>query len=273
MTPKDGNVRAVVCFCHGYTDHASFVNLVENQRLVEAGIAFCALEYEGHGRSDGPMGLIADWDRLIDDTTDYFTEIAEQYPNTPVFLFGESMGGAVAYCTYQRMAHLLRGVLLGFPMCKISDDMLPSQWVIDLLVWLIGPSGTAGWLGYLPIAPAQQSLDDVSQRDPLKRLMSSRDPLSFSRNPRLATARELIDVTKRISDSLETFDAPLFVFHGLADKVTDPQLSQLLYDESPSDDKTIRLYEGMWHNLTTGEPDENIDRVYGDIISWIQERI
>ncbi|GMI44934.1 hypothetical protein TrCOL_g8709 [Triparma columacea] len=59
---------------------------------------------------------------------------------------------------------------------------------------------------------------------------------------------------------------------GDADRVTDPDLSKQLHDSAESKDKTIKLYEGMWHTLTTGEPEENIDKVFGDIKTWLDER-
>jgi acylglycerol lipase len=62
------------------------------------------------------------------------------------------------------------------------------------------------------------------------------------------------------------------VQHGKEDKVTDPKLSQALYDESKSKDKTIHLYEGMWHSLTGGEPLENVLLVFNDAIEWILAR-
>lgn len=180
--------------------------------------------------------------------------------------------GAVAYSLYNRLPNLFRGVVFICPMCKISDDMLPPTWVIELLQWLIGPSGTTSFLGYLPIAPSKNELRDVTHRIPEKGQLVARCPTSFCRNPRLATARELIHVTRRISDSLHEFTAPFLVVHGLADRVTDPKLSQTLYDEAPSKDKSIRLYPGMWHALTSSEPDENIDRVFNDCIEWILQR-
>ena len=273
VLPKDKPIKAVVCFCHGYTDSVSFMKLVENQRLPEQGIAFCAIEYEGHGLSDGALGLFNDWNLLIGDVCSYFTQVAERFPGKPMFLMGESMGGAVSYSVYNTIPELFKGVVFLCPMCKISDNMLPPQPVINVLKWLIGPSGpTASWLGYLPIAPARNSLENVTHRVLEKRHLCSRSPLVFGRNPRLATARELIDVTQRISSSLNEFQAPFLVCHGKADVVTDPQLSQALYDESPSKDKTIHLYEGMWHSLTSGEPDENIDRVFKDCTEWILAR-
>ena len=93
MTPTDQPVKAVVCFCHGYTDSASFSKRIEFQRLVHEGIAFVAIEYEGHGRSDGPLGLINDWDRMIDDVSSFYAEVAtKRFLGVPTFLMGESMG-------------------------------------------------------------------------------------------------------------------------------------------------------------------------------------
>lgn len=248
---------------------------VEYQRLVDRGIAFVAIEYEGHGRSDGYFGLINDWNLLIDDVARYFDEtIRRHFPGKPAFLMGESMGGAVAYSVYQRMPkQFYRGVVFVCPMCKISDDMLPPQWVIELLTWLIGPSGTStSLLGYLPIAPAKQTLADAANKLVEKKRCNARSPFSFDRNPRLATARELIKITKEISHSLKRFDASFLILHGKDDRVTDPRLSEALYRESPSKDKTLCLYDGMWHGLTSTEPDENIDKVFHDAIQWILAR-
>ena len=274
MTPKHTPIRAVVCFCHGYTDAVSFMKQVEYQRLVKEGIVFCGLEVEGHGRSDGPIALINDWELMIDDTSSYFGDVvASKFPGKPIFLMGESMGGAVAYSTYNRIPDVFRGVVFVCPMCKISPDMLPPRWVVDFLCWIIGSSSQPpSVLGYLPIAPARKTLGEVAHKVRSKADLCSRSPLNFNRNPRLATSRELIRVTESISNSLADFDASFLVLHGLADVVTDPRLSQALYEESKSTDKDIRLYEGMYHGLTTSEPDENIDRVFNDAIQWILAR-
>lgn len=66
---------------------------------------------------------------------------------------------------------------------------------------------------------------------------------------------------------------PFFVLHGEADTVTDPEVSRALYEKASSKDKTMQLYPGMWHGLTSGEPDENIQLVFADIITWLDKRI
>jgi len=273
MLPTQSPITAVVFYCHGYADNVSFEKILAKQRMALQGIAFVAIEYEGHGLSDGPLGLVSDWDTLVDDVAGYLEYVSERFPGLPLFLMGESMGGAVAYSVQRKVPELIQGVVFVCPMCKISDNMLPPQWVIDVLIWAIGPSGedNTSWLGFLPIAPAREQM--VTHKDPAKLLLASRVPLCFGRNPRLATARELITATQRISASMSEFDAPFLVVHGLADTVTDPQLSQALFDESKSKDKSIRLYDGMYHALMCGEPDENADIVFRDCINWILKRV
>lgn len=65
---------------------------------------------------------------------------------------------------------------------------------------------------------------------------------------------------------------PYLLLHGEDDTVTDPEVSKALLDQSKSFDKTMKLYKGLWHGLTTGEKDEDIDMVFNDIIQWLVER-
>lgn len=90
MTPKYDKVKAVICFCHGYSDNASHLSRLANIRLVRQGFAVVAVEYEGHGRSDGPSGLIYDWDLTVGDVTAFFEEtMLRRFAGMSVFLMGE----------------------------------------------------------------------------------------------------------------------------------------------------------------------------------------
>ena len=69
-------------------DNSSFLKRIQYQRFVKKGIAVAMIEYEGHGRSDGPNGLISH---------QYFNEITNnKFAGKRVFLMGESMGGALS---------------------------------------------------------------------------------------------------------------------------------------------------------------------------------
>lgn len=274
--PKDGNIKGVAFFCHGYCDNASFVKRVEYQRYVKNGIALVTIEYEGHGRSDGLNGLICNWENVIDDTTSFFKHVMDtKFPGLKYFLVGESMGGAVAYYTYNRNPSLWSGVIFVAPMCKVSDELLPPKFIVDMLQTFCGDAGSdvdSYPFAKLPIAPTKD-VQEFSFKLKEKAELAYTVPFGFGRKPRLATARELLEATRVISKTCKDFDAPFLIQHGLDDKVTCPKLSQLLYDEAKSTDKEIKLYEGMWHTLTSGETKENIDIVFNDAISWLLARV
>lgn len=273
MTPKTQPIKAVVCHCHGYLDTATFTKRKELSRIAQRGIGVVMVDYEGHGRSDGSLGLIMDWNVLVNDVHSFFADITQkEFPGKKLFLLGESMGGAVAYTIIKEHPDVYAGVNFVAPMCKIAQNMMPPAWVIELGRKIAGPTGTSTSIGYLPIAPSKGDLKMLTFKLAHKRALCTRVPSIFARKPRLATARELLNATKVISESLGEFSAPFLVQHGKADKVTDPKLSQTLYDEAISTDKTIRLYDGMWHALTAGEPTENVQLVLNDSIEWILAR-
>mmetsp|Transcript_26429 Transcript_26429/g.47952 ORF Transcript_26429/g.47952 Transcript_26429/m.47952 type:complete len:143 (-) Transcript_26429:523-951(-) len=102
------------------------------------------------------------------------------------------MGGAVAYFNYNANPSMWSGVVFVCPMCKISDSMLPPKWVTDLFLSVLGESGTVNLFGLLPIAPTKGNLLDLAFKLMEKRLIATKSPFGFGRNPRLATARELV---------------------------------------------------------------------------------
>jgi acylglycerol lipase len=184
----------------------------------------------------------------------------------------QSMGGAVAFLACKKKPSLFEGCVFVAPMCKISDSLKPPKWVIDLLEKITGPVGTNGYFGYLPIAPTSQDLDNLTHRDIIMRDLCCSVPFLYGRNPRLTTARELLAATLHISSDLHTFTKPFLVQHGKDDKVTDPTLSQELYDCAKSKDKTIKLYDGMWHAILADVPHDT-ENVLNDTIQWLLKRI
>eukprot|EP00521_Asterionellopsis_glacialis_P012182 CAMPEP_0195306774 /NCGR_PEP_ID=MMETSP0707-20130614/37371_1 /TAXON_ID=33640 /ORGANISM="Asterionellopsis glacialis, Strain CCMP134" /LENGTH=387 /DNA_ID=CAMNT_0040371001 /DNA_START=14 /DNA_END=1177 /DNA_ORIENTATION=+ len=277
LEPVDKNkIRAVACYVHGYSDNGfAYVKRVEFFRLIRAGIAVVNMEIEGHGRSDGMLGHIQSFERVVDDISIFVQDIMDKkYPQKKCFLIGESMGGPLAMKTYNRNPDLFTGVVFVAPMCKLTDKMLPPDWVIQFFKCLVGKSGNAKWLGGLPIAPAKASPVDLAFKLPEKKWIYTMHPFLYGRKPRLDTALECLEMTMDISTNVaREFTAPFFIQHGSMDMVTDHKLSQLFYEESPSTDKEIKIYDGMYHNLFGGEPKENSDLVFKDIIRWILDRI
>ncbi|KAL8061767.1 hypothetical protein ABFX02_02G106000 [Erythranthe guttata] len=251
--------KALVFLCHGYGMECSNFMKGVGTKLASNGYAVFGIDYEGHGRSMGARCYIKRFDNIVLDCNDYFKSICarEEYREKRRFLYGESMAGAVALLTHKKDRIFWHGA--------ISEKVKPHPVVISLLTRV--EDVIPKW----KIVPAKDVIDSAF-KDPIKREQIRGNKLIYQEKPRLKTALEMLRTSMNLEDSLNEVTVPFFVLHGEADTVTDPEVSRALYEKASSTDKTIKLYPGMWHGLTAGEPDDNIEIVFTDIISWLDKR-
>ncbi|KAE8660609.1 Alpha/beta-Hydrolases superfamily protein isoform 2 [Hibiscus syriacus] len=260
------------------------------------GIRHVRDRYEGHGRSKGARCYIKKFENIVNDCSDFFKSICarEEYRDKSRFLYGESMGGAVTLLLHKKDPSFWNGAVLVAPMCKISEKVKPHPVVVNILTKMeeIIPK----W----KIVPTKDVIDSAF-KDPTKRelvrtltvsdffpdvsdmyfavsvsgmcpTLIRNNKLIYQDKPRLKTALEMLRTSISLEDGLNAVTLPFFVLHGEADIVTDPEVSKTLYDKASSRDKTIKLFPGMWHGLTSGEPDANIEIVFADITAWLDKR-
>ncbi|KAL3680838.1 hypothetical protein R1sor_023794 [Riccia sorocarpa] len=265
--PLEKEIKALIFLCHGYGMECSVYTRETGMRLARAGYAVYGIDYEGHGKSEGRRCYIPKFAQLVADCEDYFRSILEreEYVNKPRFLFGESMGGAVAILVTQRDPSIWNGLVLVAPMCKISEKVKPPALVTAILKKMARLVPT--W----KIVPSKDIIKNAF-KDPIKRVEIRSNPMAYQDQPRLLTALEVLRASEKVERNLNKIFLPFLCLHGGADKVTDPEVSKALYKEALSFDKTLNLYPGMWHGLITGEPDENVQLVFRDITDWLDTR-
>ncbi|XP_073353519.1 LOW QUALITY PROTEIN: caffeoylshikimate esterase [Aegilops tauschii subsp. strangulata] len=265
--PASSSPKALVFLCHGYGMECSVFMRACGFKLAAAGYGVFGIDYEGHGKSMGARCYIQKFDRLVADCDRFFKSICdlEEYRSKSRFLYGESMGGAVALLLHRKDPAFWDGAVLVAPMCKISEKVKPHPVVVTLLTQVEELIPT--W----KIVPTKDVIDSAF-KDPVKRENIRRNKLIYQDKPRLKTALELLRTSMDVEDSLSEVTMPFFILHGEADTVTDPEVSRALYDRAASTDKTIKLYPGMWHGLTAGEPDDNVELVFADIVAWLNKR-
>ncbi|KAG0495078.1 hypothetical protein HPP92_006072 [Vanilla planifolia] len=86
-----------------------------------------AMDYPGFGLSDGLHGYIPSFDDLVDDVVEQFSNVKEKSKfkrPSKFFLFGQSMGGAVALKVHLKNPQLWDGAILLAPMCKGLSPLL-----------------------------------------------------------------------------------------------------------------------------------------------------
>lgn len=252
---------------HGYGNDISWTFQATSIFLAQMGFACFALDLQGHGRSQGLKAYVPDVDLVVEDCLAYFNSVRQDpvFDGLRCFLYGESMGGAICLLIHFAQPIGFDGAILVAPMCQISDKVRP-RWPIPQILSFI-----AKFFPTLAIVPTQD-LVFKSVKVEEKRIVADFNPMRYRGKPRLGTVVELLRVTGYLSKKLCDVKIPFIVLHGDADVVTDPNVSKSLYEKASSEDKSIRIYEGMMHSLLFGETDENVEIVRRDIVAWLTDR-
>lgn len=255
--PK-GPAKAALILVHGLKDHSDRYAAAAEQ-LATRGYAVHAFDLRGHGRSSGPRVHVDSFSDYVADLALFAERVRAREPSVPLFLFGHSMGGAIAtlYAIDKRPA--LRGLVLSAAALKPGESVSAPLIATTKFLAVVLPD-----LPVLELDPAQFS------RDPAVVTENKTDPLVVQRSAPAHTAAELLRGIERIQDSMAEVSVPLLILHGSGDKVTNPEGSKQLKERARSADKTLIVYDGLYHDLLH-EPEK--ERVLGDLVKWLDARV
>jgi acylglycerol lipase len=251
--PSEGMPRAVVVLSHGFNSHSGQYQWAAEQ-LVAAGMVVHALDHRGRGRSEGERFYVERFSDYIDDLTTFIRQVKAREPGLPVFLLGHSAGGVIACAYAVKHPSELRGLI-----CESFAFQVPAP---DLAL--------AALKGLSRLVPHFQVLklrnEDFS-RDPAVVAALDADPLIADETQPTQTVAEMVRATEQLRLDMPSIKLPLLILHGTLDKATRPSGSQFFYDNAGSPDKTLKLYEGHFHDLLG---DLGRDEVMADIRGWIE---
>jgi alpha-beta hydrolase superfamily lysophospholipase len=112
--------------------------------------------------------------------------------------------------------------------------------------------------------------NEIFSRDPRVVDAMNDDPLIAHETQPTQTMAEMVRADERLKKEFPLIKLPVLILHGTADQATKPHGSQRFYDNAGSSDKTLKLYEGHFHDLLN---DVDKEQVMSDIQSWIDTRL
>jgi alpha-beta hydrolase superfamily lysophospholipase len=250
-----GAARGPVVLVHGAAEHGGrYAHVAE--RLVTAGYSVYALDHRGHGRSDGPRAMIDRLDRLVEDLALFVARVREEEGRRP-FLVGHSLGGAVALTYATRHRDTIEGLVVSGP--AVGTEAVPA--VLKTAATVLS--------AVAPRLPVFKIEDDAVSRDPQVVRDYQLDPLNHPGKLPARTLGEMLRSMDAMPDRVVELRTPLLLLHGGADRLCPPDGSRMVYAGAASSDKTLRVYEGLYHEVFN-EPEREL--VMDDLVAWLAER-
>ncbi len=249
--------KATVAVVHGIAEHSSRYRHAA-EFLAGHGYTVYTFDLRGHGRSPGKRILLRHMDEHSNDVGKFLGWVQEETTGQPLFLFGHSMGGLVVSYYVLTQRPTVDGVILSAPAIKLDN-------VSPLLVAIVRLLATI-----LPALPVRQLEFAAISRDPAVIAENQQDPLVYHGSIPMATGLAMARAVDYVQKHMRDFQLPLLLLHGTSDRMVTPEASKQFYAKAASTDKTIKLYEGLYHEILN-EPEK--EEILADMVAWLEARV
>ena len=297
-------VKGIVIYVHGVGAHCSRPNFTALSTAFRErmGYHFAALDFHGHGYSEGDKGLVSSHDHLLNDVSSFLTVLYRHAdadadaPTTnfkvnlppldpvtcPVTLLGNSMGGGVSLLfahlccssssssSEDRYMSACRGCILSAPALLVSK---PPPVVLALLDWVVAPLFPTS-----PVPPIFSTLKSemIWESDDYIAYVKADDVLSNTSPIMFKTAQSIVRLCDQVQETLpllsKDYKMRILVMHDPDDKVClfqgVEQLQELAPLAATGAVKVVPMPGGR-HDLLTNRIDEATEI----IAQWMKSNI
>jgi acylglycerol lipase len=252
----EGSPRAVMILVHGFNAHSGYMVWAGEQFALN-GFATYALDLRGRGRSEGERYYVENLSDYLSDIHTLVTAARADNPRLPVYILGHSAGGVMASSYVYEHQDEMAGLI-----CESFAFDVGLPHLVQLAI-----EGIAKLAPHVHLFSLNNA--DFSRDGAVVERMNS-DPLIAKESQPAETARVLLLAADALKEHMPAFTAPVLIIHGTGDKATRSVGSQYFYDHAGSSDKTLKLYEGHYHDLLN---DLGKEEVMADILAWLDARV
>jgi alpha-beta hydrolase superfamily lysophospholipase len=254
----DGSSKAVLLVAHGLAEHSGrYKNLVNY--FVPKSYAVYALDHRGHGKSEGMRAYVDRFSDYLTDIKTFFDMVRNEHKDAKIFLVGHSMGATIATAYAVEHQKELAGLILSGASLTASPSVSPALLAMAGVVAALAPKMGVTALDASAISRDKAVVDAYVN-----------DPLVFCGKIPARTGAELANMWKTLPEKMPQIKLPILIMHGSADQLAAPEGSKLLYERASSTDKTLKLYDGFYHEIFN-EPEHK--QVMADVEAWLAKHV
>jgi len=253
-----GRPVAVIVALHGMNDYSNAFD-EPGRALAAKGIAVYAYDQRGFGKGPHP-GYWSSGQAMAADVRSVARLVADRHPGVPLYLLGESMGGAVAMVAVAvDPPPEVKGLILSAPAVWGRSTMGVFERAALWLAYQVAPGWELTGQG-LHIRPS----DNIAM---LRKL--SADPLVI-KSTRVDAIEGLVDLMDQASEAASADRLPTLVLVGAKDEIipADSMWSTVVALPDLGRSQRVALYSDGWHMLLR---DLQAAKVEDDIAHWIAD--
>jgi alpha-beta hydrolase superfamily lysophospholipase len=254
----EGKPDAVILALHGFNDYSNAFALPAPS-LVSHGIAVYAYDQRGFGAA--PLhGRWAGTEMMVADATDAASLLRQKYPDRPIYLLGESMGGAVAIlAATSANPPPIDGVILSAPAVWGRETMNLFERSALWIAKLVPSMHFSGRELPVKVKPS----DNI----PMLRALSA-DPLVI-KETRSDAINGLVDLMGEALDAGPRLRTKTLVLYGEHDEIVPREPVEQLVESLPGPaSQRVALYPEGYHMLLR---DLDAEIIVGDIAAWLRD--
>ncbi len=248
---------AILIAVHGFNDYRQFFKQA-GEYFKRQNITSYSFDQRGFGESS-TRGYWAGADNYSHDAITFARLIKQRHPDQPIYLLGESMGGAVIVNSIQfQPDHLIEGMILSAPAIWGRQSM---PWYQTALLWSL--SYSVPWLTLTGEGLDIQPSDNI---DMLRAL--GKDPLVI-KETRVDAIYGITNLMDQAQTAATEITRPMLLLYGEKDAIVPRQPTLEFIKQLPKTSQhqhTLAFYPDGYHMLLR---DLQAAVVWKDIAHWV----
>ncbi len=239
---------------HGHGEHSGRYHGFA-AAMSARGYSTYAVDWRGHGLSEGQRGHAGSFDDLTGDARLFVEEVRRAQAGDEVVPLGHSVGGSILLSAIVRGEVQPQRFAVSSPALRVRAQV--PRWKL----------AAAGALSRLApkVALATDLETNAISRDPAIVAAYEKDPLVHSRMS-VRFYAEWGAANAEIMTRAGEIKVPFFASHGTDDRIIDPGGTEEFYKRTSVPGSVLKLYAGSYH-----EPFNDLDRerVFTDLATWV----
>jgi acylglycerol lipase len=250
--------KAMILSIHGFGLYKGAFDAFA-QRMVKNGIAVYAIDVRGFGSWAKPGVKVQkiDFYSTLIDVGSMVSWLKRIHPGVPIFLLGESMGGAIALQATALFPDSVSGLIASVPG---NEYFQANEANMDVVLHLVRPD--------TPFDVSEKVVEKATSKPYLKKSWKGNPNARLQLSPReLLEFHQFMKKSHQMARRIDK--TPVLMLHGGQDRLSKPDGTIKLFNELESKDKNLVMLGSSEHLIF--EDAQFDEHIIAMVSSWIDK--